>query len=100
MNKLAFALVAINFVSFALKAEQPEINPSHIDAYVTPYYNSKGPEVNVGRFRADNLAFSWIRPGWEVLVALGSSCFMPRTLFINLWGPTSMVTPSETSMVS
>ena len=50
MNKLAFALVAINFVSFALKAAQPEINPSHIDAYVTPYYNSKGPEVNVGRF--------------------------------------------------
>ena len=50
MNKLAFALVAINFVSFALKAAQPEINPAHIDAYVTPYYNSKGPEVNVGRF--------------------------------------------------
>lgn len=50
MNKLAFALVAINFVSFALKAAQPEINPSHIDAYVTPYYNSKGPEINVGRF--------------------------------------------------
>ena len=50
MNKLGFALVAINFVSFALKAAQPEINPSHIDAYVTPYYNSKGPEVNVGRF--------------------------------------------------
>lgn len=50
MNKLAFALVAINFVPFALKAAQPEINPSHIDAYVTPYYNSKGPEVNVGRF--------------------------------------------------
>jgi hypothetical protein len=36
---------------------------------------------------ADNLAFSWIRPGWEVSVALGSSCCMPRTLFINLWGP-------------
>jgi hypothetical protein len=50
MNKLGFAFVAINFVSFALKAAQPEINPSHIDAYVTPYYNSKGPEVNVGRF--------------------------------------------------
>jgi hypothetical protein len=50
MNKLAFALVAINFVSFALKAGQPEINPAHIDAYVTPYYNSKGPDVNVGRF--------------------------------------------------
>ena len=50
MNKLALALVAINLASFALKAAQPEINPSHIDAYVTPYYDSKGPEVNVGRF--------------------------------------------------
>jgi hypothetical protein len=50
MNKLAFALVAINFVSFALKAAQPEINPSHIDVYVTPYYDSKGPTVSVGRF--------------------------------------------------
>jgi hypothetical protein len=28
----------------------PEINPSHIDVYVTPYYNSKGPAVSVGRF--------------------------------------------------
>jgi hypothetical protein len=50
MNKLAFALVAINFVSFSLKAAQPEINPSHIDVYVTPYYDSKGPTVSVGRF--------------------------------------------------
>jgi hypothetical protein len=50
MNKLILAFVAINFASFASKAAQPEINPSHIDAYVTPYYNSKGPEVNVGRF--------------------------------------------------
>jgi hypothetical protein len=50
MNKLSLALVAINFALFALKAAQPEINPLHIDAYVTPYYNSKGPEVNVGRF--------------------------------------------------
>src|SRR6266542_1650443 len=44
------ALVAINFALFALKAAQPESNPSHIDAYVTPYYDSKGPSVNVGRF--------------------------------------------------
>jgi hypothetical protein len=50
MNKLAFALVAIHFASFALKAAQPEINPSHIDVYVTPYYDSKGPAVKVGRF--------------------------------------------------
>src|SRR5438034_3318168 len=50
MNRVTFAFVAINFVSLALNAAQPEINPSHIDAYVTPYYDSKGPEVKVGRF--------------------------------------------------
>ena len=50
MNKLAFALVALIFSSFALQAAPPDINPSHIDAYITPYYNSKGPEVSVGRF--------------------------------------------------
>jgi hypothetical protein len=50
MNKLVLTLVAISFASPALKAAQPEINPSHIDVYVTPYYNSKGPVVSVGRF--------------------------------------------------
>src|SRR5213080_4159295 len=50
INKLSLALVAISFALVALKAAQPEINPSHIDAYVTPYYDSKGPEVKVGRF--------------------------------------------------
>jgi hypothetical protein len=50
MNKLSLAFVAMNLASFALKAAQPEINPSHIDVYVTPYYNSKGPAVSVGRF--------------------------------------------------
>src|SRR5205823_10699248 len=50
MNKLSLAVVALHLASFALKAAQPEINPSHVDVYVTPYYNSKGPEVKVGRF--------------------------------------------------
>jgi hypothetical protein len=50
MNKLIFASVSISFASLALKAAQPEINPSHIDAYVTPYYDSKGPQISVGRF--------------------------------------------------
>ncbi len=50
MNKLVLAFVAINVATLALKAAQPEINPSHIDAYVTPYYDSKGPAVSVGRF--------------------------------------------------
>src|SRR6266498_414492 len=50
MNKVAVAFVALTFASFALRAAQPEINPSHIDAYVTPYYDSKGPAISVGRF--------------------------------------------------
>jgi hypothetical protein len=33
-----------------MRAAPPDINPSHIDAYITPYYNSKGLEVSVGRF--------------------------------------------------
>src|SRR5438034_11391877 len=50
MNKLPFAFAAITFAALALNAAEPEINPSHIDVYVTPYYNSKGPEISVGRF--------------------------------------------------
>jgi hypothetical protein len=50
MKNSILALLAIIVASFALIAAQPEINPSHIDVYVTPYYNSKGPEVSVGRF--------------------------------------------------
>ena len=52
MNKLPFAFAAITFASLALNAAAPEINPSHIDVYVTPYYNSKGPEISVGRFNS------------------------------------------------
>ena len=48
---LLLALIMINVASFTLMAaQQPEKNPSHIDVYVTPYYNSKGPEISVGRF--------------------------------------------------
>lgn len=50
MNRLLLTLVAITFASIPLKAAQPEINPSHIDVYVTPYYDSKGPTISVGRF--------------------------------------------------
>ena len=50
MNTLLFAFTAILLVSPAVIAAPPEINPSHIDAYVTPYYNSKGPTISVGRF--------------------------------------------------
>ena len=39
------------FVSCAgLAAAQTITNAAHIDVYVTPYYNSKGPTVDVGPF--------------------------------------------------
>jgi hypothetical protein len=50
MNKLSLSFVAITFALLPLKAAQPEINPTHIDVHVTPYYDSKGPAVSVGRF--------------------------------------------------
>jgi hypothetical protein len=50
MNKFSLVIVGMNLAVFALKAAQSDINPSHIDVYVTPYYNSKGPEVSIGRF--------------------------------------------------
>ncbi len=34
----------------AQAATQSGIDPAHIDAYVTPYYASKGPAIHVGRF--------------------------------------------------
>ena len=50
MNTLVFPLVAINVATLTLATAEPEINPSHIDVYITPYYDSKGPTVSVGRF--------------------------------------------------
>jgi hypothetical protein len=50
MKKLLLALCAANVAWFPLEATQPVSDPSHIDVYVTPYYNSKGPSVSVGRF--------------------------------------------------
>jgi len=51
-EKTSLAFVGLHLASFALKAAQPEINPTHIDVYVTPYYDSKSPTVKVGRFSA------------------------------------------------
>jgi len=52
MKKLSLAFVGLHLASFSLKAAQPEINPPQIDVYVTPYYDSMGPAVKVGRFSA------------------------------------------------
>ena len=50
MKKVLLALCVANVAWFPLKAAQPVSNPSHIDVYVTPYYNSKGPSISVGGF--------------------------------------------------
>src|SRR2546430_8044846 len=50
INKLSLAMVATTSAMVEWKAAQPDINPSHIEPYITPYYDSKGPEVKVGRF--------------------------------------------------
>ena len=50
MKKLLFALYASGVAWFALATAQSVSDASHIDVYVTPYYNSKGPSVSVGRF--------------------------------------------------
>ena len=50
MKKLLLALYAASVASFPLEAVEPVSDASHIDVYVTPYYNSKGPSVSVGRF--------------------------------------------------
>jgi len=73
---LLLALCAITFACLALLAAQQLDNPSHIDVYVTPYYNSKGPDVSVGRFssglasakEADFLAtIAQMKKDWERL---------------------------------
>jgi len=34
----------------ASMAQMPEIDPSKIDVYITPYYNSEGPQISVGKY--------------------------------------------------
>ena len=50
MKKLLLVLYAASVAPFPLEAAQPVSDASHIDVYVAPYYNSKGPSVSVGRF--------------------------------------------------
>src|SRR5213083_3171633 len=50
MKKLLFALYVASVAWFSLEAAESVKDASHIDVYVTPYYDSKGPEVKVGRF--------------------------------------------------
>ena len=50
MKKLLLGLYAASIAWLSLEAAQPVSDASHIDVYVTPFYNSKGPSVSVGRF--------------------------------------------------
>src|SRR6266478_7720222 len=50
MTKLLLVLCAVSVAWFASEAAESVRDASHIDVYVTPYYNSKGPSVSVGRF--------------------------------------------------
>jgi hypothetical protein len=50
MKKLLFAFYAASVACLPLEATESVSDASHIDVYVTPYYNSKGPSVSVGRF--------------------------------------------------
>jgi hypothetical protein len=50
MNKAVASFGAITLIALIIQAAQPDLDPSHIDVYVTPYYDSKGPVINVGRF--------------------------------------------------
>ena len=50
MKKLLLVLCAVSVAWFPLEAAESVSDASHIDVYVTPYYNSKGPSVTIGRF--------------------------------------------------
>ena len=73
-HTLIAVLAAIVFSG--LVTGQTITDPAHIDVYITPYYNSKGPAVEVGRF-SDGLAakseseflgtISKMKTSWETL---------------------------------
>src|SRR6266436_2558582 len=44
------SLLAIALFGCVMAAGQTITDPAHIEVYITPYYNSKGPAVDVGRF--------------------------------------------------
>jgi hypothetical protein len=50
MKRTLPSLLVIAFLGCAVAVGQTINDPARIEIYVTPYYNSKGPEINVGRF--------------------------------------------------
>lgn len=54
--KIFFISCWIGFASLLpLRSAQPAVDYSHVDAYITPFYNGEGPVVHVGPF-SDGLA--------------------------------------------
>ena len=50
MNRILPALLVIAVLGCGVAAGQTVDNPARIEIYVTPYYNSKGPAIDVGPF--------------------------------------------------
>jgi hypothetical protein len=50
MKRNLSVLVVITGLSCAIAPAQTITAPAHIEVYITPYYNSKGPAIDVGRF--------------------------------------------------
>lgn len=52
LRAIVFFVVAIVSASLVVASPVTAADMSHIDAYVTPYYNSSGPVIQVGPFSA------------------------------------------------
>jgi len=50
MKKFLATTFAAITLCLPLAAKQPDVDYSHIDAFITPYYNSVGPVIKIGRF--------------------------------------------------
>src|SRR6266705_4987735 len=76
MENLLLTVSLVIVACLPMATAQPDFDPSRIDVYITPYYNSTGPAVSVGRFSAglasnsdaEFLAtISKMRQAWEQL---------------------------------
>lgn len=52
MTKLCVVVGLLFFVCLSGAIAEPEMDPARMDIYVTPYYNSQGPDIQVGQFSA------------------------------------------------
>jgi hypothetical protein len=50
IKRFLSALCAAIIAGLPLAAAEPDVDVSHIGVYITPYYNSTGPVIKVGRF--------------------------------------------------